>query len=127
MSAVHDRRATILVVEDNPANQMLIDAVLASAGFAVTLVSSAKEAAQSLARELPDLILMDIQLPDQDGISFTKQLKANPQLASIPVVAVTAYAMASDRNQILAAGCAGYIAKPFDTRTLADEIRAFLP
>ena len=127
MSAVRDRTATILVVEDNSANQMLIDAVLQAGGFAVTVVSSAKEAAQSLARQRPDLILMDIQLPDQDGISFTKQLKADPKLASIPVVAVTAYAMSTDRQLILEAGCAGYIAKPFDTRTLADQVRAFLP
>jgi len=124
--AVSDRTATILVVEDNSANRMLIDAVLQAGGFAVTLVSSAREAAQSLARQRPDLILMDIQLPDQDGISFTKQLKGNPELASIPVVAVTAYAMATDRQLVLEAGCTGYIAKPFDTRTLADQVRAFL-
>jgi CheY-like chemotaxis protein len=127
MSAARDRAATILVVEDNPANQMLIEAVLQAAGFAVTVVNSADEAALSLARQRPDLILMDVQLPGKDGISFTRQLKADPELLSIPIVAVTAYAMSTERQEILDAGCAGYIAKPFDTRTLADDVRVFLP
>jgi CheY-like chemotaxis protein len=123
---VRNRGARILVVEDNVANQILIEAVLQNHGYKVTLVGSAAEATESLARERPDLILMDIQLPGQDGISLTKQLKADPASASIPVVAVTAYAMVSDRKEILEAGCAGYIAKPFNTRTLAGEIAAFL-
>ena len=127
MSQVRDRSACILVVEDNVANQMLIEAVLQDRGFKVTVVGSAVEATESLARERPDLILMDIQLPGQDGISLTKQLKADPAWASIPVVAVTAYAMVSDRKEILEAGCVGYIAKPFNTRTLADEIAVYLP
>ena len=69
---------------------------------------------------------MDIQLPGQDGLSVTRELKADPDLVSIPVVAVTAHAMASDRQLCLEAGCIGYIAKPFNTRTLGAEIQAFL-
>jgi CheY-like chemotaxis protein len=126
MTADADRRRAILVVEDNPANQMLMEAVLHSIGYAVTIASSADEALECLARELPDLILMDVQLGGQDGLSLTKELKADPATASIPVVAVTAYAMVSDRQRILDAGCAGYIAKPIDTRTLGDEIAGFL-
>jgi CheY-like chemotaxis protein len=69
---------------------------------------------------------MDIQLPGQDGLAVTRELKADPDLASIPVVAVTAHAMASDRQLCLESGCIGYIAKPFNTRTRGAEIQAFL-
>jgi len=74
----------------------------------------------------PDLILMDVQLPGQDGLSLTRQLKADPATASIPIVALTAHAMATDREQAIAAGCIGYISKPIETRTLGDLIRGFL-
>ena len=119
------RGRAILVVEDNPANQMLIEAVLGGLGYAVTLASSADEALERLEHALPDLILMDIQLGGQDGLALTRQLKADPETAAIPVVAVTAYAMVADRQRILEAGCAGYISKPIDTRTLGDEIAPF--
>jgi CheY-like chemotaxis protein len=126
VSADTVRQRAILVVEDNPANQMLIEAVLHGLGYAVTLASSADEAFESLSRERPDLILTDIQLGGQDGLSMARELKADPATASIPVVAVTAYAMVTDRQRILDAGCVGYIAKPIDTRTLGDEIAGFL-
>lgn len=116
----------ILAVEDNEANQMLIQAVLQGSGFVVHLTSSAAEALESIRLERPDLILMDIQLPGQDGLSLTRQLKADPDTASIPVVAITAHAMDGDRQLTLEAGCIGYITKPFDTRTLGDQIRGFL-
>jgi CheY-like chemotaxis protein len=75
---------------------------------------------------MPDLILMDVQLPGQDGLSLTRQLKADPATAAIPIVALTAHAMASDRDDALSAGCVGYISKPIDTRTLGDLVRGFL-
>ena len=74
----------------------------------------------------PDLILMDVQLPKQDGLSLTRQLKADPATASIPIVALTAHALAGAREDALSAGCVGYISKPIDTRTLGDLVRAFL-
>lgn len=118
--------AYVLVIEDNPANQMLIQFTLAASGFEVAVAGSAQEALESMARRAPQLILMDIQLPGQDGLSLTRQLKADPRFMAIPIVALTARAMAGDRELTLEAGCAGYIAKPINTRTIAGEIRAYL-
>lgn len=120
------RRVVILVVEDNSANQMLIEAVLQAEGYVVNLARSASEALASIQVDRPDLILMDIQLPGQDGLSLTRQLKADPAQALIPVVAMTAHAMVSDRQRSLDAGCVGYIAKPFDTRLIGLQIKGFL-
>jgi two-component system, cell cycle response regulator DivK len=120
------RTAVILVVEDNPATQMLIEAVLQVEGYLVRLASSAPEALAIIELERPDLILMDIQLPGQDGLSLTRQLKADPATASIPVVALTAHAMASDRQLSLDAGCVGHITKPFETQALGEQVAAFL-
>jgi len=119
-------RAFILVVEDNPANQMLIQFTLESGGYEVEVASSAREGLSSIERRRPDLILMDIQLPGQDGLSLTRQLKADPALKAIPVVALTARAMAGDRELSLAAGCSGYISKPIDTRTIVGEVSRLL-
>jgi CheY-like chemotaxis protein len=119
-------RGFILVVEDNPANQMLIQFTLEAGGYQVDVAGSAQEALASIGRRQPDLILMDIQLPGQDGLSLTRQLKADPAMMAIPVVALTARAMIGDRELCLAAGCSGYISKPIDTRAIADEVGRFL-
>jgi CheY-like chemotaxis protein len=116
----------ILAVEDNEANRILIQAVLERLGHVVLLAGSASEAISRIEHRRPDLILMDIQLPGQDGLALTRRLKADPEFAPIPVVAITAHAMASDRQDCLDAGCAGYIAKPFNTRTLGAQIQEFL-
>ena len=116
----------VLVVEDNAANQLLAASVLERDGFEVVVAESAQDALSAILRQKPDVILMDIQLPEVDGLSFTRRLKADPATASIKVVAMTAHAMVGDREQALAAGCAGYIPKPIDTRTLAEQVRAFL-
>src|SRR3979411_816475 len=112
MNTETGRRAVRLVVEDNPANQMLIEAVLHDHGYVVNLARSAPEALASIQADRPDLVLMDIQLPGQDGLSLTRQLKADPAVSAIPVVALTALAMGGDRELSLAAGCSGYISKP---------------
>jgi len=117
---------TILIVEDNPANQLLLSAVLEREGYRLELAGSAVEARQVLARGLPNLILMDIQLPGMDGLTFTRELKADPASSGVPVVALTALAMSGDRERALAAGCTGYISKPINTRTFADEVRGYL-
>jgi CheY-like chemotaxis protein len=117
---------TILIVEDNPANQLLVSAVLEREGYRLELAASAVEARQVLATGLPDLILMDIQLPGMDGLTFTRELKADPASTGVPVVALTALAMSGDRERALAAGCTGYISKPINTRTFADEVRGYL-
>jgi len=119
-------RALILVVEDNPGNQLLTSSVLVRAGYEVELAESSVEALEHIAARLPDLILMDVQLPGMDGLSLTKALKSARETAGIPIVALTAHAMSGDREDALAAGCVGYIAKPIDTRTFGDEVRGFL-
>ncbi|HYR49682.1 MAG TPA: response regulator [Candidatus Eisenbacteria bacterium] len=116
----------ILIVEDNAANQLLVSAVLDREGYRIELTASAIEAREVIDRGLPNLILMDVQLPGVDGLTFTRQLKADPVTAHIPVVALTALAMSGDRERALAAGCAGYISKPINTRTFADEVRGYL-
>lgn len=117
----------ILVVEDNPANQLLAETVLEREGFVVDVAGSAAEAVRRLTTNVPDLILMDISLPGQDGLSLTRDLKSDPSTSHIPVVALTAHAMAGDREAALAAGCSGHITKPIDIEKFGDEVRGFLP
>ena len=116
----------ILVVEDNEANQMLVRAVLEMEGYRVILAGSADEAVDELSRDTPVMILMDVQLPGRDGLTLTRQLKADPATSGIPIVALTAHAMHGDREIAIEAGCLGYISKPIDTRTFASEVRRFL-
>lgn len=120
-------RARILLVEDNPANQLLAETVLEQEGFVVDIAGNAVEAIRRLSTSKPDLILMDVSLPGQDGLSLTRDLKSDPATAYIPIVAMTAYATDSDREAALNAGCSGRITKPIDVDTFADEVRAFLP
>lgn len=116
----------ILVVDDNPMNLKLLRVLLAGEGWEVRTADSAAEARQVLSTFRPRLILMDIQLPDVDGLTLTRELKAAPATASVPVVAITSYAMKGDEEKALAAGCDGYVAKPIDTRALPGRLRAFL-
>lgn len=117
----------ILVVEDNPANQLLVETVLEREGFVVDVAGSAAEAVRRITTNVPDLILMDISLPGQDGLSLTRDLKSDPTTSRIPVVALTAHAMVGDREAALAAGCSGHLTKPIDVEKFGDEVRAFLP
>jgi CheY-like chemotaxis protein len=117
----------ILLVEDNPANQLLAETVLEREGFLVDIAGSAAEAVRQIGAHLPDLILMDISLPGQDGLSLTRDLKSDPATSRVPVVALTAHAMVGDREAALAAGCSGHITKPIDVDKFGDEVRAFLP
>lgn len=112
----------VLIVEDNPANLLLTRAVLQRAGYRTAEAHSAEEALHHVRTAQPDLILMDVQLPGEDGLALTRRLKADPATALIPIVALTAHAMAADRARAEEAGCDGYIAKPINTRTLADEV-----
>src|SRR6185436_4011268 len=116
----------ILVVEDNPANMKLASLLLSNAGH-VALCAVDAETGLTLARaELPDLILMDIQLPGMDGLAATALLKADPATAAIPVIALTAMAMKEDREKTAAAGCDGYIAKPLRYQELYAAIDELL-
>ena len=119
-------RPLILVVEDNEANQMLVSAVLQRDGYEVRIAGSAPEARTELAGCRPALILMDVQLPGQDGLSFARELKAVPETAAIPLVALTAHAMSGDRALAIDAGCDGYISKPIDTHTFTAEVGRYI-
>lgn len=116
----------ILVVDDNPTNLKLASDVLESEGFVVERAADAEQAREVLKGDPPDLILMDIALPGMDGLTLTRALKADVRLKRVPVVALTAFAMKGDDQKALAAGCAGYITKPINTRELAQQVRAFL-
>ena|SRR5215208_2642373 len=115
----------ILIVEDNDKNAKLVRDVLQFKGFRTLEAATAADGIALAQAEGPDLILMDIQLPDMDGVAAVTRLKAEAQTASIPVVALTALAMASDRERFLAAGFDGYLAKPIDIKSFPDEVRRF--
>jgi CheY-like chemotaxis protein len=110
--------ARILVVDDNMVNLKLAAAVLAAEGHQVLRAMDAEQAQACLARDLPDLILMDIALPGMDGLMLTRIIKADDRLRHIPVIALTAFAMKGDDLKAREAGCDGYISKPIDTRAL---------
>ena len=108
----------MLVVDDNPVNLKLVSITLRVEGFEVVTASDAEEARAAIARELPALILMDIQLPGTDGLTLTRELRSAAATRDIPVIALTAYAMKGDEATALAAGCDAYISKPIDTNAL---------
>ena len=116
----------VLVVDDNEAGLLLVCSVLEMEGFRCDTAASSEEVIECIKARVPDLILMDVQLPGQDGLDLTRQLKADSTTAAIPIVALTAHAMAGDRELALAAGCVGYISKPINTRTLGNDVREFL-
>ncbi len=116
----------ILVVEDNERNRKLVQDVLEFAGMRVITASTAAEGVVAAKEHIPDLLLMDVGLPDEDGRSALSKLRADPVTAKIPVVAVTAYAMAGDRKSLLDHGFDGYIAKPIDVKSFPDEIAAHI-
>jgi len=117
---------TVLIVEDNPANLKLATLVLEDAGYRVLAAATANDAITIARTEMPQLILMDIQLPGMSGLDATRHLKAEPQTAGIPVIALTAFAMKGDEERILQAGCDGYIAKPFSYKDLLTQVAAIL-
>ncbi len=117
---------SILIVEDNPMNLKLVRVLLVGAGYDVHAAGDAHEAMAALHTVRPGLILMDLQLPGIDGLELTRQLKADPATAAIPVVAMTAYAMSGDEHRARSAGCDGYVTKPIDTRTLPGLVARYL-
>lgn len=116
----------ILIVDDNPSNTKLLAFLLTSKGYEVHTAANADEALAAVESRPPRLILMDIQLPGMDGLSLTRQLKANPATSTILIIAATAYAMKGDEERARAAGCDGYLTKPIDTRQLPIDIARFL-
>lgn len=116
----------ILVVEDNEKNLKLVRDLLQLKQYRVLEARTAEQSLRLAADHNPCLILMDIQLPDMDGVSALARLRTEPQTARIPVVALTAFAMKEDRQRFLNAGFDGYLAKPIDIRMFPDQVRAFI-
>jgi two-component system, cell cycle response regulator DivK len=114
--------AIILIVDDHPVNLKLASRVLEFQGYCTLQAARAEEAQAVLAQARPHLILMDLALPGMDGLTLTRQLKAEPATQSIPVVAMTAFAMTGDAAKAVAAGCEGYLTKPIDTRKLPGQV-----
>src|SRR5512138_531075 len=117
----------ILLVEDSPLNRRLIEAVLKPRGYRLLVAEDGQQGIDLAVAELPDLILMDVQLPGVSGYDATRILKSRPETSHIPIVSLTAHAMTDERDRAVAAGCDGYIVKPIDTRAFPDQIRQYLP
>jgi len=120
------RAPYVLVVDDNATNLELAVFALELEGFEVGTAIDAEGFRRALAARRPDAVLMDVQLPGTSGLDLTRELKADPATAGIPVIAVTAYAMKGDEQRTRAAGCDGYIAKPIDVATFAQQVRQVL-
>jgi CheY-like chemotaxis protein len=108
----------VLVIEDNDRNRKLVKILLEANKYEVIEAKTGEEALTCLQNDKPDLILLDIQLPNMDGLTLTRILRSNQKTKDIPIVAVTAYAMKGDKERVLDAGCDAYISKPIDTREL---------
>src|SRR4029453_5945513 len=114
--------ARILVIEDNPANLQLMVYLLKAYGHTVLTAVNGEEGLQGVRQEAPGLIICDVQIPKTDGYGVARQLKSHPALRAIPLIAVTALAMVGDRDQVLAGGFDGYIAKPITPLTFVQEV-----
>jgi two-component system cell cycle response regulator DivK len=117
----------ILVVEDTDDNRKIIRDLLTASGYELIEATDGAAGVALAQKERPDLVLMDIQLPEIDGYEATRRIRAIPEMATVPIIAVTSYALSGDDAKALAAGCDGYVAKPFSPRQLLAKIREFLP
>jgi two-component system cell cycle response regulator DivK len=118
--------ARVLCVEDNPQNMRLVRKILCSAGYEVIEAIDGTSGISAAHDQSPDLILMDVNLPDIDGLEVTRQLKADPKFSLTPILALTANAMHGDRERCLAAGCDGYIPKPITKNELLNTVAHFI-
>ena len=116
----------ILVVEDQEDNRQILRDLLGNAGYELTEAENGEEAIAAVAEQRPDLILMDIQLPVMDGYEATRRIRTNPDLNSVPIIAVTSYALTGDEDKARAAGCDGYVSKPYSPRDLLAKVRTYL-
>ena len=119
-------KLVIMVVEDNDVNRQLVLKVLGRRGYEMVGVVDGNEALERLNTINPDLILMDINLPDMDGYEVTRRIRRQEKFAALPIVALTAHAMVGDKKKSLAAGCDAYISKPINVRTFPETIAAIL-
>ena len=119
-------KATILYVEDNPDNRTLVRRILLSEDYGLLEAQNAAQALEVLKETRPDLILMDINMPDMDGYTLTSRIKTMPGFERVPIIALTANVMRGDKEKTLEAGCDGYIQKPLDIDQLLREVARFL-
>jgi two-component system cell cycle response regulator DivK len=117
----------ILIVEDQEDNRAILRDLLSQAGYDLIEATDGGEGVDLAHKERPDLILMDIQLPVLDGYEATRRIKADAQLQAIPIIAVTSYALSGDEAKARAAGCDGYVTKPFSPRQLLAKVRQYMP
>ena len=113
---------TVLVVDDSSLNRKLVTTLLRANSFETIEAEDGEQAYDKAVRDLPDLVLMDVQLPKEDGYSVTRRLRENPETQSLKIIALTAHAMAQEEERAREAGCDGYISKPIDTRALVSEV-----
>lgn len=116
----------ILHVEDNFENRVLVRRLLLSEGYEVVEAENANQAVKILESRIPDLILMDINMPDMDGYTLTSSLKSRNDLQMVPIVAITANVMRGDRERVFRSGCNGYIEKPIDVDRFLDQVASFM-
>ena len=117
----------ILLVEDQPDNRKIIHDMLRGTDYEIMEAENGEEALAAIAKQRPDLILMDIQLPVMDGYTATRRIKADPTLRAIPIIAVTSYALSGEDKKARAAGCDDYVPKPYSPRQLLAKIRQYMP
>jgi two-component system cell cycle response regulator DivK len=117
----------ILVVEDQEDNRPIIRDMLSATDYQITEAENGEEALAAVAKQRPDLILMDIQMPILDGYEATRRIKADPALRAIPIIAITSYALSGDEQKAREAGCDDYVPKPYSPRQLLAKIRQYLP
>ena len=116
----------ILVVEDQPDGRQIIRDMLAPTDYEITEAENGEEALAAVTKQRPDLILMDVQMPIMDGYTATRRIKGDATLRSIPIIAVTSYALTDEEKKARAAGCDDYVSKPFSPRQLLAKIRQYL-
>lgn len=121
-----ENKGTILYVEDNPDNRLLVRRILLAEDYSLLEATDAVDALNLLKTVHPDLILMDINMPDMDGYTLTAKIKSLPGFERVPILAVTANVMRGDKEKTLEAGCDGYIQKPLDIEQLTREIEKFI-
>lgn len=120
-------KARILYIEDNEQNFYLVKFILTARGYELAWAKDGPAGVEAARRDRPDLILLDIQLPGMDGYAVARALRSSAEVAGTPIVALTSYAMAGDRERALQAGCTGYVEKPIAPKTFASQIEAHLP
>jgi CheY-like chemotaxis protein len=119
-------KTKVLYIEDNDQNFYLVSFIMNAKGYEVVRARDGREGIDLVTAEKPRLILLDIQLPVMDGYSTARELRKNPGLSATPIIALTSYAMAGDREKALAAGCNGYIEKPINPKTFLEQVESYI-